>query len=586
MSLSLRIVIQRSSSDFLILMIALALFMLMGCGTAAKKSAHVLPDGTEEVTSKSMALSAKYIDASKEKILGNFDQAVKLLEECIKTDPKHHPSYYQLADINHIRREYDDALFWIEKAIALDKSNVWYRVLHADLLLKLGRYREAASVYDAINSMRPGKRLWYEAKAHANLRSGKLKDAAATYRDILDRFDFDEDIFFRLLDVYEKQGNHRKVEQSLHWLIQQYSYETRYLGLMAAYYNERNQPAKALPLWQEILRIEPGNGEVRFELANYYRSRGEEEQAFSELHEAFKTPNLSIDAKIVVMLSYYDLTQKYPELLPEAYTLLGIMVEQHHENPKGWSMYGDFLFRDERYAEALKMMQTVVQLDSSRYLVWEQLLESAYRISNFSALVSYGEKSLRMFPDQALLYLYHGSGLFHAGRYDDAIRVFNQGYFFTGFNDSLAALFLMRIAEANHEKAEAGRAEDYYKRALGRGLSTPEFVAAYLRFMAMNSSYSDIPALESAIQRIQPDDPLLKIAKLWKMLGTGRNTDIKAELEKITGGNSENYKVLEHAGFLCYHAGMTDEALVYWRRAAGLSVGNVILQKRIENIEI
>lgn len=578
----------QSSKSIIILLVTggLIIAILQSCRTTGNQSTSTLSDGTEVVSSKEMALSARYIDASKEKILGNFDQAEKLLKECIQTDPKHHPSYYQLAEINHISREYNDALYWIEKAVALDKSNIWYSVLQADLLMKLGRHKEAALVYEVINRMRPGKRLWFEAKAHAYLRSGNLKDAAATYRDILDRFDFDEDIFFSMLDVYERQGNYRRVEQSLIWLVQQYPYETRYLGLMAAYYNKNDKPAKALPLWQEILRIEPGNGEVRFELANYYRSRGEEEKAFNELFEAFKTPNLSIDAKIVVMLSYYDLTEKYPELLTEAYTLLDIMVQQHPENPKGWSMYGDFLFRDKRYAEALQKMQTVVLLDSSRYLVWEQLLESANRINNFSVLADYGETSLRIFPDQALLYLYHGTGLFYAGRYDDAIRIFNQGYFFTGFNDSLAAIFLMKIAEANHEKSGTGIAEDYYKRALGRGIASGEFAAAYLRFMVMNGSYIALPAMESAIERISPDDPLLKIATLWKSLGSGSNSSIKTELEKITGVNSENYKVFEHAGFLCYHSGFFDEALGYWRRAVELSEGNVMLQRRIENIEI
>ncbi len=553
-----------------------------GADAGKTESGNKEDTGTAIVTSAMMLVSEKYIDACKGKILGNFSKAEELLKECLNLDHGHHPSWYQLADIHHIQGNYQDAVYAVEQAIGLDNTNIWYKVLYADLLLKVGRYDEAEKVYREIIRMKPGKRIWYEARAHAQTLSGNLNAAAETYQEILDRFGYDEDIFFKMIRTYETEGNVKKIEKSLDWLVKKFPYDTRYLGRLAGFYNSHGKTDKAFTLWQEILKIEPDNGEVRFDLAGYYRGKGDDQKAYNELYSAFTTPNLSIDAKIVVMLSYFTLTERYPQMLPEAYRLLDLMVEKHPENPKGWSMYADFFYREQRYEEALARFKSVVELDSSRFLVWEKLLHCALMLNDFQTLRDAGTKALRIFPDQAVLYLYYGTGLYYGNQHEASLTSLKQGYFFTGLNDSLAANFLYAMARSYEAVKETDKAADHYHRAHSAGLASAIFLSDYIRFATENGMQEKIRSLEQALQSKSESDPLIQVAKLW--LGIEKNTSLEITngLTKITATFPDRYAVMEQAGFLFRKVGQKEKAQEVWKKAISLSSGNHFLSSYID----
>jgi tetratricopeptide (TPR) repeat protein len=575
-----------SSIRMILAVLAVASIAVAGCGglKPQRSTKGIEQQGQGVVTSAMMEVSAKYIEASKEKILGNFTAAERLLQECLKADPKHHPSMYQLADISHLRKDYANALYWIGEAVKLNNGNVWYKVLQGDLLLKSGKYKEAVVVYREINRMRPGKRIWYEARAYAQKMAGDTKGATATYREILDNFGYNEAIFLKMIGIYEQSGNVKKVEESLLWLVKQFPYDTRYLGYLAKHYYGRNRAEKAWPLWQEILRLEPDNGEVRFELANFYRDRGEDDKAFSELKQAFTTPNLSIDAKIVVLMSYYELTEKgNRSMLDEAYQLLGIMVQKHPENPKGWSMYGDFLFRDLRFEESLSMMKRVVELDSSRYLVWEQLLDCAIRTNDFAVLTAYGERALLYFPDQAQLYLWHGEGLFHMERYTEALEVYRKGYFFSGFGDShLTTALLHGMARSSHQSGDMQKAGEHYQRAVEKGTAYPALLADYAAFPAVRDQHAKVAALKQIVAAGDAKKPLVQLAALRIRTIEEPNSTVSDELRTLIASHPTDYQLLERAGLLWYDLGNKPAAVEAWQKALTISKGNLYLESLIK----
>ena len=559
------------------LLLLVAMHHLTGCrtgrtGRTGKDSVAVQP--ADSVTSAKLMVSAMYIDASKEKILGNFSRAIDLLDQVLKQNPKHHPSYFQLADIHHIGGDYASALYYIEKAISLDGDNVWYQVLHGDLLLKAGRYRDAVVVYREVIRQQPTRRIWHEALAHAQRMGGQGMAAADTYREILDEFGFDEEIFLKMLDIYESAGRHRRVEQSLQWLIESYPFETRYLGALAAFYYHRGQPDKALPLWQEILRLEPRNGEVRFDLANYYRSKGDDERAYRELYEAFKSPNLSIDAKVVVMTSYYHVTEKYPQLLEEAYNLLDMMVDRHPENPKGWSVYADFLYRDGRYREALEQFQRVVALDSTKYLVWEQLLRCAWLVYDFDALRTQGARALSIFPEQSLLYLFHGMGQLYGNNLSGALVTFEQGRFFVVMNDTLEYELQHAMARAMELSGRPAQAREIYRKTLRQGLLKPYMVADHYRYAVL---WSDAEHLENL--RMSPavrnalTPSLHAVCQVWINLAGNRERGAD-QIQQLVSQYPEHYLVMEHVADMYHHLEKGVETEKAREKARDLSNGN------------
>ncbi|HRZ49757.1 MAG TPA: hypothetical protein P5338_10220, partial [Bacteroidales bacterium] len=524
-------------------------------------------------------VSEKFLEASKEKILGNFETSRKLLEECLKLDPEHHPSCYQLADIGHITGNYNSALVWAEKAVKLDPGNGWYKVLQADLLMKLERYAEAVVVFKELNRIWPRKRIWYEGLAKAQLLAGKPLESVKTYDRILSEFGFDEEIFFKMTGLLEMSGKQSKVEEKLRQLVRENPYNTDYLRNLAAMYVRYGKEDKAMPLWREILRIDPGNGEVHFEMAGYFRRKGDDAQAYQELLQAFSTPNLSIDAKIVVLLSYYNLTEQFPALLPQAYSLLDLTVKHHPDNPKGWSMYADFLVREQRYREALDLFKKVTELDSTRYLVWEQLLMCANALNDFTVLSEEGIRGTEQFPDQAMLYLYYGKGLLYKGRIDEARKTLSRGYLFTGFNDTLSQRFLQAMANAALYALDFSKGDEYFSKGMGKGNVTSWFLCDYMRFMVLSGRKEKMQAVMDRAASQPETDPWKQLLLLWHQAGSGNTTAVKGGIETLMNTFGHLFYVMESAGHLCQMAGLTEMAEACRRKALAASNGAKLPEK-------
>ena len=67
-----------------------------------------------------------FLEANTEKLLGNLDKAKALFLQCIEMDPEDAASMYELARIERIGNNSNEALEWAEKAVEYAPENVWY----------------------------------------------------------------------------------------------------------------------------------------------------------------------------------------------------------------------------------------------------------------------------------------------------------------------------------------------------------------------------------------------------------------------------------------------------------------------------
>jgi len=107
-----------------------------------------------------------------------------------------------------------------------------------------------------------------------------------------------------------------------------------------------------------------------------------------------------------ILLAYYSVNEIYNERRAESSELSEILITTHPADPKAWSIYGDLLYQAEKYTEARDAFRKVISIDSSKYLVWEQLLFVESQLMDFNAMKDESERALSLFPQQPMLYLF------------------------------------------------------------------------------------------------------------------------------------------------------------------------------------
>ncbi len=227
-----------------------------------------------------------------------------------------------------------------------------------------------------------------------------------------------------------------------------------------------NKHERALEVFKKIIEIDPNNANVHISLAAYYREIGQKNKSYDELRYGFENPNLDIDTKIKILLSYYSITGIYDELKGQAYELAEILVKVHPEDAKAHSIYADFLFRDDKFIEARDEFRLVLSYDSSKYIIWEQLLIIESELNDFKAMAKESKRAMALFPEQPLPYLYSGEALYRLKRANEAVRDLKMGINFVVENNAILVVFYERLGDAYFHIGEDELSDNAFDKAV------------------------------------------------------------------------------------------------------------------------
>jgi tetratricopeptide (TPR) repeat protein len=85
-----------------------------------------------------------YVEAIKQKLMGNGGEALKRLEEAIEMNPESDAAYYQMAQILSANGDMGNARKFLNKALSIDEKNIWY------LMMMGGFYYQDKNIDSAI----------------------------------------------------------------------------------------------------------------------------------------------------------------------------------------------------------------------------------------------------------------------------------------------------------------------------------------------------------------------------------------------------------------------------------------------------
>ena len=85
-----------------------------------------------------------YVEAIKQKLMGNGGEALKCLEEAIEINPESDAAYYQMAQIVSANGDIENGKKFLKKAISIDPENIWY------LMMMGGFYYQEKNIDSAI----------------------------------------------------------------------------------------------------------------------------------------------------------------------------------------------------------------------------------------------------------------------------------------------------------------------------------------------------------------------------------------------------------------------------------------------------
>ena len=529
--------------------------------------------------------SALFLDANTQKLLGNLDKAKELFLLCLHADPEDAASMYELARIERVNNNQKKALDWAETAVSIDPKNVWYLKLLSELYQENMQFDKSVEVINKLVKLNPGNLEYLYDLALTHLLVGNYQKSINTYNRIEKQIGVTEEISIQKQKIWLRMKKPEKAIEEMEALCEAWPLESRFKSILAELYLSNGMEEKALETYLRIAENDPDNPYIQISLSDFYRKRGDQEKSCEHLKLGFANPYLDIDTKVQILLVYFTVNESCDEQKEEeAEELAGILVKTHPEDAKAYSIQADLYYQNEEWEQARKSLRKVLSLDSSNYLVWEQLLFAESNLSDFEAMLDESRKTIELFPQQPLPYLFAAVANYQFEDHKQMIEDLETGIRFVVRNDLLRAEFYNYLGDAYHQIGEDEKAFEAYEASLKINSDNSIVLNNYAYYLSLrNEDLERAKKMAKKANELDPDNSSSQDTYGWVLYKLG---EYEQALEwigmSVKNHNEENAEVLEHYGDVLYKLGREKEARNYWKRAlkAGKG-GSELLEKKV-----
>jgi tetratricopeptide (TPR) repeat protein len=509
-------------------------------------------------------------EAMRYKLVHEFAASEGHLVACTKLDPSQPAPFFELSNIYyHYAKNLEGAVKYAKTAAEMDPSNFWYQVHYAECLYESGDHDNSIKVYQQMVNTFPEK-TWIALQLAKILgQEQRLDDCIAVCNDIEKKSGPNEEVIALKVYAYLKLGKKQQAIDEQKRLISIYPEEDRYYFQLAAIYVEIGEKENALAVFDQLLQLRPNSGKLHLELAQFHYRNNDRKQSAKELKLAFEDPELDIDAKMKILLTYYDAVNLSPTFKREAFELNEILVRVHPKEAVAHTIYADFLYADKQILKAKSEFKKAVELDESRFPIWSQLILMEMELNAFDSVQLLCSRAQELFPNQPSLYYFNGIASIQLKQYDEAVRLLNSGLKLVVDNEAIAFQFYVSLGDAYHEQEKHNESDIAYERALDIDSSNANLLNNYSYYLSIRGEHLDkAERMAFRANELAPNQPSYLDTYAWVLYTLKRYEEAQKWIDKaLLFGGDQSAEVLEHAGDIYYQTQQIDRAVGYWEKA-------------------
>ena len=530
----------------------------------------------------SLQVKELYFEGLHEKLMENYPQAAVSFNKVLDIDPANDAAMYELANMSFAQNKPTEAERLIRNAVTVAPDNEWYWSFLSEIYKKTNNISELVLVLEELIRLRPDKEEYYYDRANAFMILKKTDQAVAAYDEIESKFGSSQDLSSAKQRILLQQGKPEQVEEALETQIKNNPDDVRnYLHLSDVFIKSGNRD-KAIEVLNRAKAIAPTNAMVRLALADNFKALKQFDNTFIELKVAFADPNLNIDEKVRIVLSFFPM---FADFTARAYAneLASIMTKTHPDEAKAFAIYGDVLFQEKKYTEARDSYKKALKLNDQIYQIWEQLIRIEVSQGDFKQAVADGEEALTVFPNQAELYLFTGIAYSQTKNYDKAVSYLKNAAELETEDPEIRVQIFSTLGDSYNALKKFKESDQSYDKALELNPDNSYVLNNYAYYLSLRGENLDkAEKMSRRSVQLNPNNASSEDTYAWILFKLKKYAEAKTWIEKaLRNGTTNNSTQVEHYGDILYLLGEKDLALQQWIKAKGFGAGSENLNKKI-----
>lgn len=535
---------------------------MTGC-VGFKKSGN-----SQEASAETMAFTAIFLDANKQRLAGNHQAAIELYEKCLKIDKKSAAAHYDLSGVYFRTQNLNEATRHSRIANELEPENKWYTIRYLNVLKSVNDFEPYQEVLKKAIKQFPNEDTFITDLIDNYILTEKFSEAIKELDRLENKLGTKEYTSVQKAQLYLELGDFPKAERELYKLLES-AYVPANLLHLASFYRDINRDEQSLEYYQKVIDLDTSNPEANFALYEYYAERSMKIKAIKYLFVAFSSESFDIDRKVKLIFSFYESSLKDSALNEQVYKLMDVLERTHSSDPKVYAVYGDFLFRDQKLEASRGKFLKSLSIDQNRYPIWKQVVLIDNQLGDFSSMIIDCEEAISFYPSQPELYWFKGVAEYQLKDYDDAINSLEVGLAFLVDNPVFEAQFYSLKGSIFNEQGKYVLSDQAFDKAIeldGRNALVLNNYAYYLSVRNTQLEKAE-ELIQKAIQ-LNPNDINYLDTYGWILFKSEMYDEaFKVLMKSYDLGGKNNPTILEHIAEVYLKLGDQDKAIEFYHNS-------------------
>lgn len=523
-------------------------------------------------------------EALRQKYVGDVNEAARLFEKCIETDPSRSVPYFELAQIYSAAGMGEKSVSHAALAARLEPDNYWYQLAAGSLFTQYEQ-KDSALVYFA-RALKADSRAVEVNSILAGLYAerGEADKADSLFSMLNNQGALSDDMFLMMISGLIMKGDLQEAARRTELLIEREPEEIRYKALLADISYEEGNIEKSDSIYRSIIEKNPDDIETQllYLMNQLYKKDYADISVF--LNNIFDSEIVERERKISVagrLLSDTAYVTENSHSLEESLLILEANYPNDEEilslRP---GMYESAGRRDEAISRYEEMVKTV----KPGFYSAERLILLYAETGDYRKLYDLAAVYSRANNRSIIGKVYYAIAAMELKEYDVADAELKKALILAGNDEGMKVQVLSMMGDLKFRMKDPQAAYGYYEEALQ--ISPEEVIVLnnYAYFLAEDGK--DLKkALKMAeeVMRREGDNPTYIDTYAWVLHKLGKHRKAWKEMQRIIGaGGAGDPEILEHIGYILYELGRCEDAVTYWKKSLEKDATKTYLEEEIK----
>ena len=530
-------------------------------------------------------------------ILEDYAKALLYYQRALEITPDNATIHYKIAEVLSRSNKQEDLLkasFSIENALKLEKKNKYFYLLAANIYGSMTKFDKAALAYETLVNEVPGTEEYLYELAAVYQYANKMDDAVKTYNRAENELGISEVSSVQKMRILIEQGKAKEGIAEGEKLMTAFPGEERYVMAFAEILSQKGYRADAIKALEKFTAQNKDARNALMLLAGMYRDNHQEEKARPLLITLFDDNSIEVSSKIIILASYNaELNQNKSRKITDtdkekfALTLFEKLNKQHPGHTNVHIIGGDLYLATGNPREAVRQYTEAVKSGEVNYEVWQNLLFLEVQLESFDDVIRHADQALELFPNQGMLYYFHGFANLRKRQYQEAIASLEQAKKIARSDSNFMSEISNMLGDAYNASKQYEKSDKAFDDALTLNPNNNTVLNNYSYYLALRKvNLEKAEKMSALLIKNSPDNPTFLDTYAWVLYTREKYKEAKKVMERAISTGNANATHFEHYGDILFKLGDVDGAVQQWQKARGMNANSETLNKKIANRKI